>query len=124
MPNPKIFWFAIAGSTVIYLVIAYMVTPAPARPFAESVRTTMTLAMYAAAFAAFIAGLVIPSLLRQSPAHQKMIVALALFEGCATCGLVAAFVQQDWRLYVPAWIVALIGIVREFPRGDVSSPAA
>ncbi len=124
MNNPKIVWFGIAFSTVIYLVIAYTMAPVPSRPFAESVRTTLTLSLYAAAFAVFIAALVLPSLLAQSPAHQKMIVALAMFEACAIFGLLAAFLQQDWRLYVPVWMAALIGFVREFPRDNVSSPAA
>lgn len=121
---PKIIWFAIAMSTVIYLVIAYTMAPVPPRPFAESVRTTLTLVLYGAAFAAFIAALVIPSLLTRSPARQKMIVALAIFEACAIFGLLAAFMQHDWRLYVPPWIAALIGFVREFPRDEVSSPVA
>src|SRR5687767_3939258 len=104
MRTPKILWFAIAWSTVIYLVIAYMLHPVPARPFAESVRSTITLALYAAAFAAFVVALVIPNLLVRLPAQQKMMVALAMFEACAIFGLVAAFTQQDWRIYVPAWI--------------------
>lgn len=121
MPNPKIFWFAIAFSTVIYAVIAYVMAPVPPRPFAESVRATLTLAMYAAAFATFIAAMAIPSRLPRSQPLQKMIVALALFEACALLGLVAAFMLKDWRLYVPAWIAAVIGFVREYPSGDVSA---
>ena len=30
-------------------------------------------------------------------------------------GLLAAFLNQDWRLYLPAWAVALIGFMREWP---------
>ncbi len=115
MPNPKIFWFAIAFSTVIYAVVAYVMAPVPPRPFAESVRATLTLAMYGAAFATFLAAMVIPGRLPQSQPLQKMIVALALFEACAIFGLLAAFMLKDWRLYIPAWIVAVIGFVREYP---------
>src|ERR1700741_5310014 len=99
MQTSKILWFAIAFSTVIYVMVAYILAPVPVRPFAESLRDTVTLALYAAAFAAFVAGLVITSLLTRSPALQKMVVALALFEGCAICGFIAAFLSDDWRLY-------------------------
>jgi len=112
----KILWFTIASSTVIYLVVAYTIVPVPVQPFAESVRSIVTLALYAAAFAAFVAALVMPNLLTRTRGLEKMILALALFEACALCGFIAAFLGQDWRLYVPAWIASLIGFVREFPR--------
>ncbi len=122
MSQQRIIWFAIVFSTVIYAVIAYVMAPVPARPFEESVRSTLTLALYAVAFMAFIAALLMPGRLPQSASRQKMIVAMAMFEACAILGLVAAFVQHDWRLYVPAWIAALIGFVREFPRDEITSP--
>ena len=116
MQISKILWFTIAASTVIYLVVAYTIVPVPVQPFVESVLSIVTLGLYAAAFAAFVAALVIPNLLTRTRGMRKMIVALALFEFCALCGFIAAFLGQDWRLYLPAWIVSLIGFVREFPR--------
>lgn len=123
MSQQRIIWGAIVFSTVIYLFVVYSLAPVPARPFQESVRTTITLAMYAAGFASFIAALVVPGLLRQ-PQRVKFITAMALFESCAICGLMAAFLHKDWRLYVPAWIVALIGFLREWPSEEINSPAA
>ena len=123
MSQQRIIWGAIVFSTVIYLFVAYSLAPVPVRPFQESVRTPITLAMYAAALAGFIAALVVPSMLQQ-PQRVKMIAALALFESCAVFGLMAAILHKDWRLYIPAWIAALIGFLREWPREDVSSPAA
>lgn len=122
MPNPKLFWFAIAFSTVIYAVMAYMLAPVPPRPFEESLRTTITLVLYGVAFLSFIAAMLMAGRLPVNPPHKKMIVAMAMFESCAILGLVAAFTQHDWRLYVPTWIAALIGFVREFPRDEVTSP--
>jgi F0F1-type ATP synthase membrane subunit c/vacuolar-type H+-ATPase subunit K len=119
MRQQKIIWFAIAFSTVIYLFMAYWIAPVPPRSFEESLRTTTTLAMYGVALAVFNAGLVMPSLtLAQSPPQSKMTVTLAIFEACAIFGLVAAFLQQDWRLYVPTWFVSLIGMVRAFPKDE------
>ncbi len=122
MPNPKIFWFAMVFSTVIYAVMVYMIAPVPPRPFQESLRSTITLVLYGAAFLDFIAALLMPGRLPQNPPHKKMVLAMAMFESCAILGLVAAFMQQDWRLYVPTWIATLIGFVREFPRDEVTSP--
>jgi CDP-diglyceride synthetase len=122
MPNPKIFWFAMAFSTVIYAVVLYTVAPVPPRPFQESLRSTFTLVLYGVAFITFIAALLMPGRLPVNPPHKKMIVAMAMFEACAIHGLMAAFMQQDWRLYVLTWIAALIGFVREFPRDEVTSP--
>ena len=123
MRQQRIIWFAIFSSTVIYLVMAYWMAPVPPRPFEQSVRNMVTLVMYGMAVAVFIAAMVVPSH-KQSPPSQKMIMALAMFESCAIFGLLAAFMQHDWRLYVPTWIVALIGFMREFPSNEVSSPAA
>jgi hypothetical protein len=77
--------------------------------------------MYGAAFLSFIAAMLMAGRLPVNPPHRKMIVAMAMFEACAILGLVAAFMQHDWRLYVPTWIAALIGFVREFPRDEVTS---
>lgn len=106
-------------STVIYMVIAYTLAPQPQRSFEESARNSV--ALYLLALAMFVAALVVPKRLVSSPPRLKMIVALSLFEACAIFGLVAAFLQQDWRLYVPAWIVALIGFVSVFPREETTT---
>ena len=122
MNQQKIIWFAIVFSTVMYFGVAYMLAPAPALPFEQSVRTVFTMAMYASAFAVFLAALVIPGLMRPLPRQTKLVLAMALFEACATMGLMAALLQKDWRLFIPPWIAALIGFIREFPRDEVSSP--
>lgn len=117
MREQRVIWAAIVMSTVIYFVIAYTQAPNPPRPFEESVRAPITLAMYGAAFAAFVAGLVLPSFL-QSPSRTKMVITMSVFEACAIFGLLAAFLQQDWHVYVPAWILALAGFIRAFPKDE------
>lgn len=119
--SPRIIWFAIAFSTVIYMILAYMLTPAPVGTFEEAFEDMRVLVLYAAAFAAFVAGLVLPSVLKTSP-QQKMLITLNVFEMCAVCGLIAAYLQQDWRVYIPAWILSLAGIIRAFPK-DQQVPA-
>lgn len=123
MNQQKIIWGALVFSTFIYAGIAYSLAPDPALPFSESVAQTTALAVYGAAFAAFIAAMVIPSLLVSAPPRVKMIVAMAMFESCVILGLVAVMLLKDWRLIVPTWIASLIGFMREFPRDEVSAPA-
>jgi MFS family permease len=123
MRQQKIIWGALFFSTVIYVGIAYSFAPDPALPFSESVAQSTALALYGAAFAAFLAAMVVPSLLVNLAPEKRMVVALSMFEACSIMGLLAAFLLKDWRLIVPAWIASLIGFMREFPRDEVSAPA-
>ena len=120
MRQDKLIWFAIVFSTFIYAAIIYTLHPNPEGAFEDGVRKQMTLVLYGLAFASFVAALVIPPKLR-GPARLKLVVGLALFEACAVYGLLAAFLARDWRLFVPAWIVALIGMWRLYP--SASEPA-
>jgi len=122
MNQQKIIWFAIVFSTVIYFGVAYTMAPVPALPFEESVRGTFPLVLYTVAFVIFVAALVIPGLQQSLPRRQKIIMAMAMFEACAIMGFMAAILQKDWRLFMPPWIAALIGFIREFPRDEVTSP--
>lgn len=123
MNQQKIIWGALVFSTFIYVGIAYSLAPDPELPFSDSVTQTVALAVYGLAFAAFIAAMVVPSLLVSAPPRLKMIVAMAMFESCVIMGLIAAMLLKDWRLIVPTWIASLIGFMREFPRDEVSAPA-
>jgi F0F1-type ATP synthase membrane subunit c/vacuolar-type H+-ATPase subunit K len=118
MQQQRIILAAIAVSTVIYAFVLYTLHPVPGRPFEESVRAPMTLPLYVAAFAMFVAALVVPNLTR-SEARVRMIVSMAMFEACAICGLLAGFLGADWRLYLPPWILAIFGFIRQWPREGV-----
>ena len=117
MKSDKPIWFAIVFSTFIYAVIAYSVAGTPEGTLAAAVKQQIPTLLYALALASFVAGLLLPGRLR-APARMKMIVALALFESCAVYGLLAAFLTRDWRLFVPPWIIGLIGMWRVYPSDE------
>ena len=110
----KVIWFGIVFSTVIYAVIAYATLGTPEGSFDGALKSQYTMILYAIGLATFVGALVLPGMLR-SPARTKLVVALALFESVAIYGLMAAFLARDWRLFVPAWIVSLIGMMRAYP---------
>lgn len=114
MRQDKLIWFAIVFSTFIYAVIIYTLYPRPEGPFEAAVKQPIALSLYGIAVLTFFAALMAPGFLR-GPARLKMIVSLALFEACAIYGLLAAFLTRDWRLFVPTWIVALLGMWRAYP---------
>jgi F0F1-type ATP synthase membrane subunit c/vacuolar-type H+-ATPase subunit K len=118
MQQQRIIWAAIAGSTVMYAFILYMLHPVPGRPFDESVRAPLTLVAYVAAFAMFVTASVLPNLMR-AEGRMRMITSMAMFEACAICGVLAGFLGADWRLYLPPWILAIFGFLRQWPREDV-----
>lgn len=123
MRQEKLLWLAIVFSTFIYAVIAYSTNPTPPGTFDESARQPLTLALYGLAVVTFVAALAAPAYMR-APARTKMIVSLALFEACAMYGLLAAMLSRDWRVFVPAWLVALLGFWRAYPSFDVSETPA
>jgi hypothetical protein len=116
MKTDKVLWAAMVFSTVIYAVMAYVALGKDGGSFEERVRQPYALALYGMALASFVAGFVVPRSIRAP--RTRMIVGLALFEACAVFGLIAAFLARDWRLFLPAWIVGLIGMVRAYPSDD------
>jgi cytochrome c biogenesis factor len=87
----------------------------PHAPFDQSVRSQNTLILYGMAVATFFAGTIVWTAFRNRPLQLRMVASMAVFESSAIFGLVAAFTANDWRLYVPAWFVTLIGFMRCFP---------
>lgn len=123
MTTDKILWGAMVVSTFIYAAMIYMIAPNPERSFEASARQQMTLVVYCMALAAFAASNFVPKLMR-GPARLKMIVGAALAESCAIFGLVGAFVAHDWRIFVPTWILSLIGMWRVYPGDEPMSGTA
>lgn len=119
--NPRVvIWFGIVMSTVIYLVMA-VALGGETGDFDESVRSSYVPVLYGLALLAFIAGwLVVPRVVK-SNARTRMVATMAVFEACAIFGLIAAFLTQDWRLYLGPWALALFGFIREFPRGETTT---
>ena len=120
--NPsKLIWFAMVGSTLIYFAIIYTLGKPVEGSFQDAfMRHQFTPILYGIAAVTFIMGNVLPGRSR-GPARLKMVIALALFESCAIYGLVAAFVVHDWRLFIPTWILCLIGMVRVYPSDEPSA---
>ncbi len=121
MQLERVIWFAIASSTLIYASIAILFGNPPRNPsFDQAVRTQVTLLLYGIAALEFVAATMITMLMRDRPPRVRMIIGLAMYEGCAIFGLVAAFLGHDWRLYIAPWGLAVIGFIRVFPAGEGS----
>ena len=50
-----------------------------------------------------------------APRQTTLTVKLMMLDTVAIFGLVGAFVAHDWRLYVPTWALASVGLLRSFP---------
>lgn len=111
-------WAAIAASTAIYALIIFMIAGNPQGPLGDAFRAPLIVPLYIMAAIAFVAGLIVPAILRTAPDRLRMIMALAIFESSAVFGLMAAFLGHDWRLYVAPWVLALVGFSRVFPTGE------
>jgi hypothetical protein len=111
----RIIWFGLFVSTFIYAGLDYMImAPRTTKMFDESLRNQYTIVLYAMAAIVFVVAMVL-SRNESRPPMLRMILSMALYESCAIFGLVAAFLVSDWRLYVPAWVLCLIGFARMFP---------
>jgi len=111
----KIFWFGIFLSTLIYAVVLYSLSKNWPRPgsFDDAIRKPIPAVLYLVALATFALAFAVPRIIRHR--DPAFIAALALFEACAIYGLLAAFLTQDWRLYLAPWALAVIGFMTRFP---------
>lgn len=114
--NPRlVIWAALVFSTIIYFGLAVYTSPARG-DFEQSLRSRYVPVLYGLALLAFVfAWLVVPRVVRSHP-QTRMVAAMAMFEASSVFGLVAAFLVQDWRLFVAPWVLTLFGFIREFPR--------
>lgn len=116
-------WFSIVFSTVIYLGMLLYLNRGTG-DFEALTEQTIVRVLYGLALAAFLAAwFVVPRVVTTSE-RMKMMATLAIFEACAIFGLVAAFAMKDWRLYLAPWALALLGFIREFPRGEIGAGRA
>ena len=116
----RILWFALFMSTVIYALVVYLISAQhPVKPLDENLGRPFTLICYALAIGSFIAGTILWNVMRTRPLQLRMVASMAVFEAGAVFGLVAAFLTYDWRVYVPAWVLCLMGFARCFPGENV-----
>lgn len=118
MTRQRMIWFAIVMSTVIYLVVAMQIAPEAGGDFDASAGASPVPMLYGVALLVFLGAWFAAPRVVHGSADVKMIVCLALFEACAIFGLVAAILVGDWRLYLAPWALAILGFMREFPRGS------
>lgn len=124
MTTDKILWGAMVVSTFVYFAIIYMLGKPVEGSFQEAfMRTQFPLILYGIAAVTFVMANILPARNR-GPARLKMVMALALFEACVIYGLVAAFLVKDWRLFIPTWILGLIGMLRVYPSDEPMSGTA
>lgn len=112
----RILYFAFILATVIYGVVAWAGTNQriEAQSLADELRAPTTLALYGAAVAAHIAAFLFT--MRVQPRSRRFIIRWSLLESVCVLGLVAALLHGDWRIYLPPWILAMLGFGRSFPR--------
>lgn len=113
-------WVALVVATCIYGVIDWIVIRPQIRVngFEAELRSPIVLVLYAAAVATFLGALTISP----SRRREKFITRLALFESVAIFGLIAAFVTNDWRLFIPAWALAIVGFLQSLPPSAEYTP--
>ncbi|HEV7426697.1 MAG TPA: hypothetical protein VGQ46_10045 [Thermoanaerobaculia bacterium] len=109
--NLQIIYIAILMSTLIYAVVAWATTHAvaPGKSLTDELRNPVTIAMYSAAAGTFLAATVVRS-------RKMLIVRWAMLELGCICGIVAAMIHGDWRLYIAPWALALVGFISLYPR--------
>ena len=109
--NLQIIYFAILMSTLIYAIVAWATTRAvtPAHPPTDELRVPTTIALYSVAAGSFLAAMIIRS-------RRLLIARWAMLEAGCICGLIAALLPGDWRLYIAPWALALVGFVSLYPR--------
>lgn len=141
-PTPttlRMIWFSLVSAIVIYAVIAFVV-PAEHDAAGGGSTAPAILALQIAGAAVLLAAWFVPgALLRRSseeamrgaPARPDgaavppktsvaLLVRWALLEAVAILGLLAAFIGQDSRFFVPFGVVALAGMLLAFPGRGVT----
>jgi uncharacterized membrane protein len=114
----RVIFFAIVVSTVVYAIVVWAATyqRVDALSLEDELRSPITLGIYGAAAVMYIMAFVIPTRIARRSA--RYIVRWAMLESVAIAGLIVALIFNDWRLYLPPWIIALIGFSRAYPHRE------
>lgn len=114
----RVIYVGMLVSLFIYAIIGWLIlrTPPPVVPLLDAMRNPLALGLYATGLATFLlAGLMSAKVARASRPRIGFIVGLALLESIAVEGLVLGFIQHDWRLMAPLWLLSLIGFAQSYP---------
>jgi peptidoglycan/LPS O-acetylase OafA/YrhL len=109
--NLQIIYIAILMSTLIYAVVAWATTHAiaPGKTLSDELHDPVTIALYSVAAGMFLAAMIVR-------ARKVLIVRWVMIEAACICGLIAAMMHGDWRLYIAPWALGLIGFISLYPR--------
>jgi hypothetical protein len=109
--NLQINYVAILMSTLIYAVMAWATTHliVPGKSLGDELHDPVAIGLYSVAAGTFLAALIIRS-------RKMLIVRWIMLDAGCICGLVAAMMHGDWRLYIAPWVLALVGFVGLYPR--------
>ena len=118
MNKQRIIWLAIASSTILYAVAAYLVVGESETSLGNLLKQPIVIASYAAGVMMLFAAPVIAGSVGRKNRDAGLVVMLALYESIAIFGLLAAFLVHDWRVYPPAWAIAAIGFLRSYPSNE------
>jgi F0F1-type ATP synthase membrane subunit c/vacuolar-type H+-ATPase subunit K len=118
-PLPLI-WFALMMSIVLYGVIALVMTPVGGQPFDAPFSHPIILMLHIAGIGMFVMSFVLSSILmkRSNDVRTPMIIRWAMIESAAVLGLMAAFIGNDLRLFLPLGALAIAGMLLAYPRSD------
>ena len=118
----QVVWIALFIATCIYAVLDWVVVGhlVHVQTFEQELRSPLVLVLYALAVVAFFAAFAFTATRRQN----VYVARLALFEACAIFGLIAAFLTNDWRLFLPTWALAVVGFVQTLPPRAEYTPRA
>lgn len=114
----RVIWIALTISIVLYGVIAFIaVLPSePAQPFDAFFSNPIILGAHVMGLTMLIMSFVIPPVLsRRGPKPQSFVIRWAMIESAAIFGLVAAFIGEDPRLFLPLGALAIAAILLAFP---------
>jgi hypothetical protein len=109
--NLQIIYIAILMSTLIYAVVAWVTTHAiaPGKTLSDELHDPVTIALYSVAAGMFLAAVIVR-------ARKVLIVRWIMLEAACICGLIAAMMHGDWRLYIAPWALALVRFISLYPR--------
>jgi len=125
-------WASMIFSIAIYGVISRVAVPQQNRqPISEALKEPVVLVLYAVAVLSFLMGIWIPRMLVKTSQPGLMpdasltprlmpafIVQFAIFESIAIYGLLAAFLQQDWRLFMGPAALSVAGFLIAAPTAE------
>jgi hypothetical protein len=124
MNQLRIIWAAILTSTVVYFAVLWTsLHDRPfTRPLTESLRDPRTIAAYVVAVVLYFAAFLVSGSIERgrgrntADVRRAAIVRFAILESICVVGLVVAFLEADWRIYLPTFVLTFLGFARSLPR--------